>query len=167
MNLNKEIELKGIIWEDMVNYKKISTTFMFPKCNFKCDKENGVQLCQNWELAAAPSQRHDIDRLMELYKNMNLTESIVLQGLEPLDSLIDVYTVSAAMQRHNILDDLVIYTGYNKQELDPSIIPTLVSLVPGHLIIKWGRYLPDQSKHFDEVLGVYLASDNQYGEIIK
>ena len=169
MRINKEIELKGIIWEDMVNYKKIGSTFMFPKCDFKCDRENGVQLCQNWELAAAPSQKYDIDELMRLYQIMILPESIILQGLEPLDSPIDIYTVAAAMQRHDITDDLVIYTGYNKNENDDitNIIDTVSFLTPGSLIVKWGRYLPNQTSHYDEVLGVKLASDNQFGEIIK
>ena len=63
--INDIIEVKGIIWEDMVNYKKISTTLMFPKCSFKCDKENGIQLCQNWGLAAAPSQTVHINSFME------------------------------------------------------------------------------------------------------
>lgn len=26
------------------------------------------------------------------------------------------------------------------------------------------RYIPNQEKHYDEVLGIYLASDNQYAE---
>ena len=32
-----------------------------------------------------------------------------------------------------------------------------------NIILKVGRYLPDYEKHFDEVLGVELASPNQYG----
>ena len=68
----KEIELKGIVWEDMVNYKKICTTLMFPKCNWKCDIENGVQLCQNKGLAVTPSQWYDIDTIMDKYKNNDL-----------------------------------------------------------------------------------------------
>jgi hypothetical protein len=31
-----------------------------------------------------------------------------------------------------------------------------------NIIIKYGRYIPNQTPHYDEVLGVYLASDNQY-----
>lgn len=166
--INNFIELKGIIWEDMVNYKKISTTLMFPRCSFKCDKENGIQLCQNWELAAAPSQTINIDNLMEQYINNPISEAIVLQGLEPLDSPIDCYTVAAALRRWKIKDDLVIYTGYYPNEEDISwIIDSIAFLTPGHLIVKYGRYLPNQQKHYDEVLGVYLASDNQYGEVIK
>ena len=46
--------IKGIIDCDLINYKEPCLTIETPKCSFKCDKENGVQLCQNWELAAAP-----------------------------------------------------------------------------------------------------------------
>lgn len=160
------IELKGIIWEDTVNYKKISTTLMFPKCSFKCDKESGIQICQNKELAATPTQTVSAEVLIKKYIENPLTQAIVLQGLEPLDSPIDVYTVAAALQDMNCYDDFIIYTGYDKNEVSPLLIHTIRSLVPGKLIIKWGRYIPNQEKHYDEVLGVYLASDNQYGEVI-
>lgn len=159
------IEVKGIIWEDMVNYKKISTTLMFPKCSFKCDKENGVQLCQNWGLAAAPSQTVHINGFMRKYKSNPITEAIVIQGLEPFDSLVDLYTVAAALQDFNITDDLVVYTGYTREEVGCKLKPLFQ--IPGHLIIKWGRYRPNQEPHYDPVLGVKLASDNQYGELIK
>ena len=33
-----------------------------------------------------------------------------------------------------------------------------------NIIIKYGRYIPDQEPHQDEVLGVRLASNNQYAE---
>ena len=59
------------------------------------------------------------------------------------------------------LDDIVIYTGYNKEELIDRI-----EWLSGfsNIIVKFGRYIPNQEKHFDEVLGIYLASDNQYAE---
>jgi len=165
MNRNDAIELKGIIWEDFVNYKKPCMTLMFPKCSFKCDKENGVQLCQNWGLAAAPSQTVHINSFMERYINNPITEAIVIQGLEPFDSLINLYTVAAALSDFNCTDDLVIYTGYNREEIGSHLKPLYA--IPGHLIIKWGRYRPNQTPHYDPVLGVNLASDNQYGELIK
>lgn len=163
--ISDTIEVKGIIWEDTVNYKKICTTLMMPNCSFKCDKENGTQVCQNWELAAAPSQTVLINSFMRRYKENPLTEALVLQGLEPFDSLIDIYTVAAGLSDFNITDDLVIYTGYTREELGSKIKPLYT--IPGHLIIKWGRYIPNQKPHFDPVLGVYLASDNQYGELLK
>lgn len=33
-----------------------------------------------------------------------------------------------------------------------------------NIIVKFGRYIPNQKKHFDPVLGVELASDNQHAE---
>ena len=38
--------VKGILFEDFVNYKKAAMYIAFPKCDFKCDKENGIQLCR-------------------------------------------------------------------------------------------------------------------------
>lgn len=165
--ISDAIKLKGIIFEDFVNYKVPCMSLMFPKCDFKCDKENGVQLCQNWELAAAPSQIVLINDLLRQYVNNPITEAIVLQGLEPLDSLLDVYILSANLYEFQIYDDFVIYTGYDKDEISSEVINNIAAAIPGHLIIKWGRYIPNQKPHFDPVLGVYLASNNQYGEIIK
>ena len=33
-----------------------------------------------------------------------------------------------------------------------------------NIIIKYGRFIPGQEKHYDKILGVYLASNNQYAE---
>jgi hypothetical protein len=33
-----------------------------------------------------------------------------------------------------------------------------------NIYVKFGRYLVGQEPHYDEVLGVTLASDNQYGK---
>jgi hypothetical protein len=35
-----------------------------------------------------------------------------------------------------------------------------------NIIIKYGRYIPNQASHYDNVLGVYLASNNQFAEKI-
>ena len=165
--MNNMIELKGIIFEDFINYKKPCMTLMFPKCDFKCDYECGESWCQNWKLAAAPSQTVDVEKLLEQYKNNPITEAIVLQGLEPLDSLTDIYTVAAFLEELNITDDLVIYTGYNKNEIDPKYIRPIAITIPGNLIIKWGRFKPRHTPHYDPILGVKLSSDNQYGELIE
>ena len=165
--ISDTIEVKGIIWEDTVNYKKICTTLMMPLCaGFKCDRENGVNMCQNRGLAAAPSQTVHVNSFIRNYKSNPLTEAIVFQGLEPLDTPVSVFTVAAALKDFQITDDFVIYTGYTREERI-STIEVLASIVPGHLIIKWGRFIPNQKPHFDPILGVNLSSDNQYGEIIK
>ena len=46
-----KMKLLNLIDEDFVNYKKPSMFIAFPYCSFKCDKENGAQLCQNWALS--------------------------------------------------------------------------------------------------------------------
>ena len=58
-------------------------------------------------------------------------------------------------------DDVVIYTGYNKDEI-VSEINELKDF--GNIIVKFGRFVPDQESHFDETLGVELCSPNQYAE---
>ena len=60
-------------------------------------------------------------------------------------------------------DDIVVYTGYNKEEIPEHL---MILKKYKNIIMKYGRYIPNKEKHFDEVLGVYLASDNQYGEKI-
>ena len=35
-----------------------------------------------------------------------------------------------------------------------------------NIIVKFGRYIPNDKKHFDDVLGIYLASNNQFAERI-
>ena len=60
-------------------------------------------------------------------------------------------------------DDIVIYTGYTEEEVADKVY--LLDLFP-NIIIKYGRYIPGQEPHYDEVLGVKLASDNQYAKKI-
>jgi hypothetical protein len=60
-------------------------------------------------------------------------------------------------------DDIVIYTGYNKEEILDKI--EWLKLY-GPIIVKYGRFIPNQQPHHDEVLGIKLASDNQFAERI-
>ena len=158
----KIVTLKGLIDEDFVNYKVPSMTLMFPKCSFKCDKESGQALCQNAALVNEPDITVDIEELIERYLNNPITESIVCQGLEPFDSFRELLDLVYCLRiKHHCDDPIVIYTGYKKHE----ILDKLIQLVfYGNIIVKYGRYIPDQKPHYDEVLGVYLASDNQYAE---
>ena len=57
-------------------------------------------------------------------------------------------------------DDFVIYTGYYEDEIGD--LDNYKKY--GNIIFKFGRFKPNQEKHWDEVLGVYLISDNQYGK---
>lgn len=60
-------------------------------------------------------------------------------------------------------DDVVLYTGFKKEEAEDSVR----KLIPyGNTIVKFGRFIPHQKPHYDSVLGVRLASDNQFAERI-
>ena len=157
--------LKGLIDTDIVNYKKTSMVLEFPFCSFKCDKECGQQVCQNSALATAPIIDVDIDDVIQRYIDNPMTEAIVCQGLEPFDSWKDLCNFIIDFRTlYRRDDDIVIYTGYNKEEVKDKI-DVLWHFFP-NIIVKFGRYVPGQQPHYDELLGVNLASDNQYAEKI-
>ena len=60
-------------------------------------------------------------------------------------------------------DDIVIYTGYTEEEIKEQV--GLLSKYT-NIIIKFGRFVPDQESHYDDVLGIKLASPNQYARKI-
>ena len=150
--------IKGIIDEDFINYKKPCMVIEFPYCSFKCDKECGMQVCQNGALANSPNI--DIERmdLINRYLKNDITQSVVMQGLEPFDSWDDLISFIFLFRCYTN-DDIVIYTGYNLIELEEKV--ELLSYFD-NIIIKFGRYIPNKQSHYDNVLGVNLASDNQY-----
>lgn len=157
------MKIKGIIFEDFINYKKPSMVIEFPYCDFKCDKECGQQVCQNSKLTKSPNKEISITNLVKTYMNNNIVEAIVFQGLEPFDSKDDLYQLIKVFREYTN-NDIVIYTGYTETELDYEI-ETLKRLFK-NIIIKFGRFIPDQQSHFDEILGVTLASPNQYAKKI-
>ena len=158
------MEIKGIIHEDFVNYKVCSMTIAMPYCTFKCDKECGIDVWQNSKLAKEPIIDIPAAKIIDQYLRNPLSHAIVFQGLEPFDSYNDLYYFIYALRFVFKNDDpVVIYTGYNKDEI-LSKIEDLCKF--NNIIIKFGRYIPDQKPHYDEILGVNLASDNQYAEVI-
>lgn len=156
--------IKGLIDEDFINYKKPCMVIEFPFCTFKCEKECGMRVCQNSALATSPNIDLQTDVLITRYIKNNITSAICFQGLEPLDSWYDVQDFVKKIRKiYNCNDDIVIYTGYNKDEIKDKI--KWLSKYD-NIIIKYGRYIPNKEKHYDKTLGVNLASDNQYAEKI-
>lgn len=161
------MRIKGIIDEDFVNYKKPSMTIMFPYCDFKCDKASERTVCQNSSLAKEPNIEVSIESLIERYLKNNITSAIVMQGLEPFNSWVDLfYFIICLREMYKCDDDIVIYTGY---EEDNDIVQKCLKIIwkyidVKNIIVKYGRFIPDQKPHYDEVLGVNLASDNQYAK---
>lgn len=134
----------------------------FPYCTFKCDKECGRPVCQNSILAKAESVEISIDKIIDRYLKNGISDAIVCGGLEPMDSFDDLVALIKAFRRVSD-DDVVIYTGYTEQELSVQI--NILSNFK-NIYIKFGRFIPDQEKHYDDTLGIYLASSNQYGKKI-
>lgn len=154
------MEVKGVRMEDFTNYKKPSMFIAFPSCSWKCEKECGMRVCQNSVLATTPNINVDIRNLIERYMNNPITQAVVCAGLEPFDNWDDLQCFIMNF-RYWCYDDIVIYTGYTKEEIADKI-EWLKLYEP--IVIKYGRFIPNQESHYDPVLGIQLASPNQYAE---
>lgn len=149
--------IKGLIAEDFLQYKKPSMVVLFPTCSFKCDKECGSQVCQNSELALAPSIDVTASKIVEQYTKNPITQAICFGGLEPFDSFDEMFNLVKEI-RSITDDDIVIYTGYYNKEIGPMV--KKLSDFP-NIIVKFGRFKPNKPARFDKVLGITLASENQ------
>lgn len=157
------MKIKGIIHEDFVNYKKPSMVVEFPYCDFKCDRECGQEVCQNSSLVKSPTHDVPVDKIVLSYLNNSITKALVCQGLEPFDSEQELYDLIVFFRRYTD-DDIVIYTGYTEEELQDWILGLQATFK--NIIIKFGRFIPNSPSYYDETLGVFLASSNQYAKKI-
>jgi hypothetical protein len=102
--------------------------------------------------------------IWQLYQQNPLTKAFCFQGLEPFDSHIDLIELVKFIRINKRCDDLIIiYTGYRQGE---DFITELALKKYQNVIIKWGRFIMGQEPHYDKILGVNLASNNQYAEVI-
>lgn len=158
------MRIKGANQEDFVNYKLPSMYLATSFCTFKCEKECGIECCQNSSLAdpsMIPIEVSD-DSIIERYIKNPITKSIVFGGLEPLDQFDELMEFIDRLRNHyKVMDDVVIYTGYKYEEIADKVEKIKVFK---NIVVKYGRFVPNQEKHYDEVLGVQLASPNQYAE---
>ena len=154
--------VKEIRDEDFTSYKEPSMVIGFPSCTFKCERECGQKMCQNSALATAPDIEINYDDIVNRYLKNQITKAILMAGLEPMDSWQEVSQLIVKF-RKKTTDPIIIYTGYNKDEISYAI--QYLKLF-SNIIVKFGRFIPNQEKHYDDVLGVWLASDNQYAEVI-
>ena len=156
------MKLISIIDEDFVNYKKPTFSILFPYCSMKCNKECGKVVCQNTGLLDSELLEVDNQTIIDRYMSNPLTQAICCYGMEPLDSQQDLFDFIDDF-RLVCDDDIIIYTGYTEEEIT-NIVNRLRKYQ--NIIVKFGRYLPDCEPHYDEVLGVSLASPNQYAKRI-
>lgn len=152
------MKIKNLIDEDFTNYKKPSMFIGTSSCDFKCDKECGKPVCQNSELAKAPTIEINNNEIIKRYLDNPITEAVVIGGLEPFDTFEELYQFIKDFRRKSN-DDIIIYTGYYPEEISEKIRQLSLFL---NIVIKFGRFIPNQKSHYDTVLGIELASDNQY-----
>jgi len=100
------------------------------------------------------------DEIVTRYRCSDTTVAIVIGGDEPLDQFEEVFNfISKLRFDYHCNSRVIIYTNYDRDEVTKQI-NALKMLDP--IIVKFGRYIPGQEPHLDPVLGVKLASDNQY-----
>lgn len=160
------MRIKTFIEEDFINYKEPSMFIGSISCGGKCCIEANIPLsvCQNDELRSTPCLDISNGVLIERYLNNPFTRAIVIGGLEPFEQFDELFMFVKCLRENYICShDLVIYTGYNKDELTDQLKELAKYR---NIIIKFGRYIPNRPNRYDEILGVTLASDNQYAERI-
>lgn len=161
------MHIKGLVHEDFIQYKKPSMFIATSSCSFKCDKECGIPVCQNSALVNSPTHNVRNNAIIASFKDNRITKAIVIGGLEPLDSWSEVAPFIWQIRESGIKDDIVIYTGYTEEEAEEKINVLLHGFENlTNIIIKFGRFIPNTESRYDEVLGVTLASDNQYAKKI-
>ena len=158
------MKLKFIKRDDFVNYKKCSMFLGTSYCDWKCCKELNLpcSICQNNAWSNNPIKEISNKEIIDMYLSDGLEESIVIGGLEPFLQFEELMSFISTFRKSSN-DDIVIYTGYYKTEVEDKV--KLLQKFP-NIIIKFGRYMPNRKNIFDDTLGVTLASDNQYAEKI-
>jgi len=152
------------------DYKKTSLYFTVGlTCNFKCmkdigtTKEDSVEYnCHNVELTKNEPTEYAESDIKDMCKSNPFIEAFVMGGLEPFDDIVNTISLIACIREFSDMD-IVIYTGYNKNE----VVDKINKLSDfKNIIVKFGRFVPNSTPIYDDVLGVYLASENQYAEKI-
>lgn len=160
------MKLKGIVDEDFINYKLPSMFLITSICDWKCCKDSGldISVCQNHSLVKEKSKIINDKNIYERYIQNPITKAIVVGGLEPFDQFDELYHLIFYFRIYKSCNDpFVIYTGYYPEEINGKIL-WLKSFE--NIIVKFGRYIPNKKNRYDEILGVTLASDNQFAEKI-
>ena len=159
------MRLKGISTEDFVNYKDPSIFLSSCICDFKCCRESGLDtgVCQNAPLAQMPNKEIDNQSIYSYFVNDPITKAVVIGGMEPMLQIDEIFDLLATFRNNGCDAIFVIYTGYYPDEIKEEL--DKLRQYP-NVIVKFGRYIPDRPTRHDDVIGITLASDNQYAEQI-
>lgn len=156
------MKVKEIVSINFQDYYLPSIFIATAQCTWKCCTDCGRNICQNLSLASAPTFDIPNSRIVNMWRENDLAQAIVFGGLEPFDQFDELINLIAALRKVTEAD-IVIYTGYTEDEC-AAWIPQLQQYKK--IIVKFGRYIPDQEPIFDTILGINLASKNQYAKRI-
>jgi len=154
------MRIKNLLDEDFINYKKPALFIGTCECDFKCFKERNLPIntCVNYELSKFNVINIPDKAIVKRYIDNIYTESIVIGGMEPFKQFDEM--VKLIKEFRNVTeDDIVIYTGYYEDEIKDEL---KILKEFKNIIIKFGRYIPNDEEIYDECLGIYLSSSNQY-----
>lgn len=132
-------------------------------CDWKCCNELSISasICQNWDLDKHPIIELKDEDIIRRYLNNPLTSAIVFGGLEPFMQWGELEQFLECLRNDfNCDDDVVIYTGYTEKEIGAK---RNAFLRYRNIVVKYGRFIPNKPSRYDDILGVTLISDNQYG----
>lgn len=154
------MRIKDLVDENFQDYKKASMFICTSFCDGKCYRELGLDssICQNESIQCQPIINIPDENIVNKYMNNPITSAIVIGGLEPFNQWSELKELVLQF-RMRTQDDIVIYTGFREDEVEP-FVSKLKKF--SNIIIKYGRYVPNDTPRYDEVLGITLASKNQY-----
>ena len=155
------MKLTGIIAADFVNYRLPSLFLASTTCDWKCCLESGedISVCQNAPMATAPIIEISDEDIYAAFAGNTITKAVVIGGLEPFLQFEEIDALISYFRKMGEYCDFVIYTGYYPDEIGNSLTALARH---GNIVVKFGRYIPHCDPIFDDVLGVTLASPNQY-----
>lgn len=159
------MRLKSVVVEDFCNYRQPSLFLVTAFCDWKCCTEQGLDtsVCQNAPLAAQPTQSISNVAIYNAFHENDITKAVVVGGLEPFLQADELYGLISYFRLRGESCYFVVYTGYEPHEIADEV----KRFEPlGNIIIKFGRYIPNSTPVYDDILGVTLASSNQYARVI-
>ena len=159
------MRIKAIVEEDFVNYKLPSMFISTCFCDYKCCTELGLDtgVCQNAPLAQSDNIDIPDQTIYEQFIDNPITKAVVIGGLEPMIQINEVVDLIKLFRNQGEDCPFIIYTGYYPNEI-PEPLNRLKQYK--NIIVKFGRFIPDSQSKYDGVLGITLASSNQYAEVI-
>ena len=157
------VNLIDVKTDDITDYLKTSLLLVTPKCSGKCGEK-----CQNYFLIKnATTKQYAVSSIVNLYNNLTTHNAVVFAGLEPFDTFNDTQILVDAFLQNDKPIDIVIYTGYYQQSITDKVNVLLQKLIKTKstnktIIIKFGPYIAENRSYYSNILGIKLATDNQY-----